>query len=269
MSDAPNFAVELTMRRRQLIELTDQPWVPAWYRDLLTDFLQAVTTLANPYRPVVQPLAAALQRLKTRQIVDLCAGAGGPWPQLKPKLDAALGAQSTILLTDFYPYAGQAQPPAGATFHSAPIDARAVPPELGGLRTLFAGFHHFRPADAQAILADAVARQRGIALFEGTQRSPIGLLAVLISPLIVLLITPRIRPFRWRRIIFTYLLPIVPLGVLFDGVVSCLRTYTPDELRAMTAAAGPHYRWSIGELRTPGNPLPITYALGLPPETNA
>lgn len=254
------------MRRRHLLELTDQAWVPAWYRDLLTDFLQAVTALGNPYRPVVAPLAAALRSLDTQQIVDLCAGAGGPWPQIKPELDAALNAPSTILLTDFYPYAGQAEPPVGARFHPTSVDARAVPADLTGLRTLFAGFHHFRPADAQAILADAVANRRGIALFEATQRSPLGLLAIMLSPLLVLLVTPRIRPFRLHRIIFTYLLPIVPLGVLFDGIVSCLRTYTPAELRAMATAAGPHYRWEIGELRTPGNPLPISYAVGLPPE---
>lgn len=257
------------MRRRHLIELTDQAWVPAWYRDLLTDFLQTVTVLGNPFQPAVAPLIAALRSLGTRQVVDLCAGAGGPWPHLKPQIDAALGEPTLILLTDFYPYTGQAQPPAGATFHATPVDARAVPADLAGLRTLFAGFHHFRPADAQAILADAVAGRRGIALFEGTQRSPTGLLAILLSPLLVLLVTPRIRPFRLHRIVFTYLLPIVPLGVLFDGVVSCLRTYTPDELRTMAQAAGPHYRWSIGELRTPGNPLPITYAIGLPPEVAA
>jgi hypothetical protein len=254
------------MRRRQLIELTDQSWVPAWYRDLLTDFLQAATELGNPYRPVAQPLAAALQRLQTRQIVDLCAGAGGPWSHLKPALDATLDAPSSILLTDFYPHAGTAPVPPGVQFVTTPVDARAVPPDLAGLRTLFAGFHHFRPADAQAILADAVHNRRGILIVEGTQRSPIGLFAVLIAPLIALLITPRIRPFRWRRLIFTYLIPLVPLGILFDGVVSCLRTYTPTELRALANAAGPQYDWAIGELRTPGNPLPITYALGLPPE---
>jgi MFS family permease len=121
-------------------------------------------------------------------------------------------------------------------------------------------------AAAQAILADAVTNRRGILIVEGTQRSPIGLFAVLIAPLIALLITPRIRPFHWRRLIFTYVIPLVPLGILFDGVVSCLRTYTPAELRALANAAGPQYDWAIGELRTPGNPLPIIYALGLPPE---
>ena len=34
----------------------------------------------------------------------------------------------------------------------------------------------------------------------------------------------------------TYLLPIVPLAVLFDGFVSCLRTYTPAEIRDLAQA---------------------------------
>jgi hypothetical protein len=33
----------------------------------------------------------------------------------------------------------------------------------------------------------------------------------------------------------TYLLPVVPLVVLFDGIVSCWRTYTVAELAEFTA----------------------------------
>src|SRR5450759_4223616 len=36
--------------------------------------------------------------------------------------------------------------------------------------------------------------------------------------------TPWIRPFRWSRLLWTYLIPIIPLVFLFDGVVSCHRT---------------------------------------------
>ena len=32
--------------------------------------------------------------------------------------------------------------------------------------------------------------------------------------------------------IFTYLIPICPLAFAWDGFVSCLRTYSPAELRA-------------------------------------
>ena len=49
------------------------------------------------------------------------------------------------------------------------------------------------------------------------------------------------------------------------GIVSCLRTYTTDELRTMTeeiAAAG--YQWEIGQERAKGAPIATTYLIGYP-----
>src|SRR5439155_21664731 len=115
------------------------------------------------------------------------------------------------------------------------VDATSGPPALSGFRTLFSSFHHFRPEEARRILADAVRQRQGIGVFEATQRSAPAMLAMLLTPLFVLLATPFIRPFRLSRLFWTYLLPVVPIVALFDGVVSCLRTYTPTELRALVA----------------------------------
>ena len=49
--------------------------------------------------------------------------------------------------------------------------ALAVPERLTGLRTVFTAFHHFRPADARAILESAVRDRQGIAIFEATFRT--------------------------------------------------------------------------------------------------
>lgn len=51
--------------------------------------------------------------------------------------------------------------------------------------------------------------------------------------------------------------------ILFDGIVSCLRTYKPAELRAMTAELT-QYDWEIGELKALGAALPVTYLIGYP-----
>ena len=133
--------------------------------------------------------------------------------------------------------------------------------------TLFSSFHHFRPEQARAILADAVEKKQGIAVFEGTRRSPLALVLMLLVPLIVLISTPFIRPFRWSRLIWTYLIPIVPLLSLFDGLVSCLRTYTCDELRELVTGLD-EYDWEIGEEPARHGPIPVTYLIGLPAGAN-
>ncbi len=151
-------------------------------------------------------------------------------------------------------------------FVAEPIDATDVPDETIGFRTFFSSFHHFRAAEARAILCDAVQKRQGIGVFEATHRSTLAILLMSLTPLLVLFVTPFIRPFRWSRLLWTYLVPIVPFVVLFDGIVSCLRTYTPAELKLLTAELSDEtqYRWEIGEQRAERAVLPVTYLLGYP-----
>ncbi|HEY0017683.1 MAG TPA: hypothetical protein VGC13_15330 [Longimicrobium sp.] len=257
------------MRRLHLLEIEDQPWCPAVLRDAATDFLQFMIVKTDTYAPALPLLQGALERVGTRQVVDLCSGGGGPWPGLLPQLDSA-DAPVQVRLTDRYPNREafeRANERTGGrlAFHAEPVDATALPEGLTGFRTLFTAFHHFPPAAARAILADAVRGGQGIGVFEATQRSVPSIIATAFSPLIVLLVTPFIHPFRWSRLFWTYVIPLVPLLVLFDGLVSCLRTYSPRELREMADSLGaPGYTWEIGEAKGRA-PVPVTYLLGTPP----
>lgn len=46
---------------------------------------------------------------------------------------------------------------------------------------------------------------------------------------------------KWRSpatLLFTYLVPVLPLVLVFDGWVSALRTRTPDEVEALLRTCG-------------------------------
>ena len=138
-----------------------------------------------------------------------------------------------------------------------------VPGALKGMRTMFTSFHHFSPEDARAILQDAVDAGESVGIFEFTRRDPLTMGLIFAGVLLMFVHTPRIRPFRWSRLLWTYLIPIIPLVLLFDGVVSCLRTYRPQELREMVEKLNAcNYQWEIGELTT--GKAPITYLIGYP-----
>ncbi len=113
------------------------------------------------------------------------------------------------------------------------VDAMKVPGELQGFRTMFTSFHHFPPEEARAILQNAVDTRQSIGIFEITRRAPSTIALMFPWALMPFIFTPLIRPFRWSRLLCTYVLPIIPMVLLFDGVVSCLRTYRPQELREM------------------------------------
>jgi hypothetical protein len=138
-----------------------------------------------------------------------------------------------------------------------------VPGTLKGLRTMFTSFHHFPPEDARAILQNAVDAGESIGIFEATKRAPSTIGLIFTGILLLFLHTPRIRPFRWSRLLWTYLIPVIPLVLLFDGVVSCLRTYRPQELREIVEKlTSCEYQWEIGELAT--GKVPVTYLIGYP-----
>ena len=130
-------------------------------------------------------------------------------------------------------------------------------------RTIFSAFHHFSPEDARAILQNAVDASQSIGIFEITRRAPSTIGLMFPWALMSFVSTPFIRPFRWSRLLWTYLVPIIPLVLLFDGVVSCLRTYRPEELRnIIEKLAATEYQWDIGEQSGGPGKVPITYLVG-------
>ncbi|HTV82357.1 MAG TPA: class I SAM-dependent methyltransferase [Acidobacteriaceae bacterium] len=249
------------VRRQRWFEIHDRPWFPGFLRDLTTEALEAVWNENHTYRPIAARLREAVARSGAEQIVDLCSGGGGPWPGLYD--DAAAGLR--VWLTDLYPNVRLLREwlPRGLTVRAEPVDASAVPEELRGFRTVFSSFHHFDPPAARAMLEDAFRRREGIGIFEGARRSPLTLALVTGVPLLALKSAAVTRPVRGQRIVWTWLIPVVPAVLWVDGVLSCLRSYSTDDLRELTEGLiAPDYRWEIGEAR--GGRVPIRYLIGTP-----
>ena len=255
--------------RLQLFEIEDQSWCPMSIRNAMTDFLRFLMETFAPYRGAAAILSRSLRVLGDTTVVDLCAGGGGPWLDLVRRMRAETGAAPLVRLTDRFPnrtaFARLQSASDGAIAgEEEPVSAMAVPTRLTGFRTLFTALHHFAPDDARAILADAVHAGQGVAAFEVTSRTPLALLGMLLLPLLVLVCTPFIRPFRWSRLFWTYVVPVVPLAVWFDATVSCLRSYTPEELRDLVEHLQQGYQWEIGTVRSAPLPSRVTYVVGLP-----
>ena len=255
------------MRRLHLIELEDQPWFPAIVRDLATDYLQFVQERFRLDRAMTPLVRRALDEGRTSAIVDLCSGGSGPLLGLVTDL-AAEGRPVHATLTDLFPNLAAFEKIAAASgglvgYEREPVDARRVPARLAGLRTIFNGFHHFRPADARAVLHAAASARQPIAIFEVSERS-LRTLPVVLTPIFVWLATPFMRPFTWRRFLWTYIVPLVPFTCLWDGIVSQLRAYTVAELRALCDGSPP-MRWEAGQVAIARGHGRLTYLIGFAP----
>ena len=226
--------------------------------------MEGVLKLDGALLPLVE---RTLRNAATTRIVDLCSGGAGPLLPLVARL-AGRGIDVHATLTDLFPNVGAFERTAAASagrieFVADSVDARTVPPRLTGLRTIFNGFHHFKPEDAVAILRGAVKDEQPIAIFEISDRSARNAIPVILVPIFVWIVTPFMRPFRWSRLLWTYPLPLVPLMCFWDGVVSQLRAYTPFELRQMGDAAG-RFEWEAGQVPIAGGRGRLTYLIGVP-----
>jgi hypothetical protein len=254
----------------RLIEIHDQPWFPQFLRDQFVDGLQMILDVTNVYGPIAQLLRKLLDECGSERVLDLCSGAGGPWPSLARHFDRHGARPPEVFLTDKYPSTlklhDRESPTANRIyFLRYSVDATQIPEHLQGFRTLFSSFHHLNPHEARRLLQDSVNRRQGIGIFEAPARHTLTLLSLLFIPIAAWLFVPFRRPFRWSRLLWTYLIPVVPFVLFFDGLISCFRAYSLEELQEMTAgltASG--YRWEIGEQA--GGPLRvrITYLIGCP-----
>jgi len=261
------------MKRIHLFEFMDQPWYPATFRRMQTDYLQFVVTRGSGHEQLIPLITKALRQAGTTEIVDLCSGGTGPWLKLQAQL-AQAGSLVSVKLTDKYPdpasiYRWVSAPDTSIEYLAEPVDALCVPNHLSGMRTLFEGFHHFRPEQARAILQDAAKQKVAVGIFEASFKPPLDTLLLLLSPLLTLLgylvVTPFIRPRLLARFFWTYLIPVVPLATCWDGIVSLLRVYSPQALKSLTDQLQVDgYGWEIGQASA-GNPLfAYIYLIGYP-----
>ena len=256
------------MRRPRLFEITDFGWLPGSLRDAATDDLRFKWQRSGLYRPVAARLARLLTASGTDRVLDLASGGGGPVLAVYREL-AENGIKIRVTLTDRYPNLpafAYLEKVSGGDICSIrdPVDAAAVPPTTGGVRMLCAAAHHFPPETLTAILRDAVEHRCPVAIFDisapPTLPSPI--MCLLASPPGVILSMPFIRPFRWSRLFWTFVLPLLPPLVLWDALVSALRAYSVKQLEGIVRELPPNdYIWEIGKESFPNT---ITYLTGFP-----
>lgn len=253
------------MARVHLFEFEDQKWFPTFLRNYVTDFLQFLSNNTGMYKNIIPLIEDALKKSGTETIIDLGSGGGGGLIGLNGEIRKRV-PKLKVIMTDFYPNVPALERTTACadnfSYLNKPVDARNVPTELKGLRTQFLSFHHFNPSDARQILQNAIDSKSAIAIFEAQERSLASILAMLFSPLTVLLVTFFIKPFKLGRLVFTYLIPIVPLVILWDGIVSSLRTYSVEEINQLVNDLDNHetFTWEIGKIKS--GPSKILYLIG-------
>ncbi|KAJ5782280.1 hypothetical protein N7457_004054 [Penicillium paradoxum] len=234
--------------RSQLLEIGDQPWCPSWLHHHEQLVLTQLWNLRIPgwSRGSLATQACSVFReylkdLSSYTVLDICAGAGGPSPVLEAQLNQQLEAEGKdpvqFILSDLYPHVEEweriSKKQQNVLYIDLPVDARAVPRFAGKskkeCRIFNICFHHFGDEDAAGILKSAIESADSFIIFEITARD---LWTCLCSPLVYFWTFFVTLVWYWdspAHLLYTFILPIAPLALWIDGLISCLRTRTAEE----------------------------------------
>lgn len=239
-------------------------------RDGLTGFLQIAAEFFGIYDAAAGLVADVVKRHPQSRLIDLGSGGGGPLLRMRDALREKHGIDVDAVMTDLYPNVGAfafAEARSGGKVKGirTSIDATDVPADLDGVRTVFNAFHHFRPELARRIVVDAARKRQPFISLEVVERRVPTVLFLMGTPLAALILTPFSRPLTPGRLFFTYVLPLIPLGIWWDGMMSCLRGYSVEELRALTDDLNDDdYAFRVERIPVPWQPLRITALIGEP-----
>ncbi len=266
----------MPLPRVQLFEFNDRGWVPATLRDTIVETLSRSLDWGGFLRPLVPVIDRFLSDAGTSEVLDLCAGAGGPAVILSREAQRLGFAPPRFLLTDLFPRVplwilAKQQCPSQIDFVTDSVDATRIAPSLseGRARIIVNAFHHFPPDLAKAILRDAVASQAPIFISESFERDPRGAFPLIPIGIPSLLATPFLSPRdQMAKAVWTWLTPIALAAGAWDAIVSTLRVYSEEELRKLVAPFGRGYRWTYGTYDYPFGGRGC-YFQGLPPTSTS
>ena len=90
-------------------------------------------------------------------------------------------------------------------------------------------------------------------------------MTMLIMVIMTLFITFKVRPLTLTQLVFTYLIPIVPLCFAWDGQASMPRLYTLEDMdELLDGLDAPDYVWEKNRIEGKKKWQAGTYLLGLP-----
>lgn len=244
------------MKRIHLFEFEDLAWFPNWSRRCLTRMMVVMHKILNTSGEMAELVNKVLNKTDSKRIVDLCSGSGGPMPEVVNILREKYGfIDIRLTMTDLFPnleYAEKinSQGNLDIAYLTQSINATEIDLELKGLRTMVGSLHHMKPDVARQILKNAVKNKQPFCSLEISDNSFPNVLwwiAIPINILTSLVVSLFTRHMTWQQLVFTCLIPVIPITFAWYGAVSNARTYTLKDLDMLLKELdSDSYTWESG-----------------------
>ncbi len=243
-------------KRIQAFEFNDLSFVPKAMRDSIIEALGRTLDWGRMLEGLVPELARFYSEARVKEVLDLGAGAGTPAVILARALRKEAITPPKFILTDLYPRvqtwkALKSRYPEDIDFVETPVDATAIDPELSQLkaRQIINVLHHFPEPVALGLLQDSIEARSPIFIAEAFRREPLQFLNFAPMGIPSLLLNPLLSPTqRLQKALLTWGSPVLLMASIWDGLVSTLRIYEPEDLMRMIRTCPGHeaYSWRTG-----------------------
>ena len=244
----------------------------------MTNLIALLHKMTGTGEVIADLLIPIVRERQYSRIVDLGSGSGGIMPDVIDTINKEIKNEKvSLVLTDLYPNTEQisiwnSKKDSHVSYHPEAVDATKLDLAPSGLKTMVNCFHHMPPADAKKILETASEKRQPILIYEmGENNIPLIIwwlllpISLFILMLMVLFMTPFVRPLTWQQLLFTYIIPIIPLCYAWDGQASLPRMYTMSDLEHLLKdAKSTEYEWSMDRAYKRNKKKLGTYLIGLP-----
>lgn len=264
------------MKRIQLFEFEDQSWFPGKMRISLTKLIIVLHKIMGLSDVLKGLIRKGLQESGKQSVVDLGSGSGGPMVEIFQSLKEE-DTLISMTLTDLYPNKESIRSIEdlklqGLSYYNQPVDATNLHQAPEGLKTMINSFHHMNPGQARGILQSAVDNNESILIYEMAENKiplilwwlflPVSLVILIVM---VLFMTPFVRPLTFYQLFFTYLIPIIPIFYAWDGQASLPRMYTTGDVEELLNDVNSgSYKWEISTANNKKGKAQGYYILGTP-----
>ena len=210
-------------------ELEDHQWFPQLLRNYQTEYIGYVVSRFQIYQGFIE----LLKKTPNTQF-DLCSGSGEPACSIFKQS----GAFTHLTLSDKFPHKAF-KDQAKIRYLQTPLDVLNMEFERGQTYTMFNAFHHFTEQE-QVDICQKISEAKASAYFvEILFPTPIHVIKTLFATTLgVLVLSPWVKPFSWKRLFFTYLIPINPITISIDGFVSVLKSKSLKQYKKLLQLDG-------------------------------
>ena len=263
------------MKRVQLFEFEDFSWFPSWLRSSMTNLIVVLQKMMGTNHVIASHVSKILKDNNISSIVDLGSGSGGIMPNVLEILrDKKELKNCTLTMTDLYPNMSVVKrfnkANKGVVYSAKSVNATNFNSVPEGLKTMINCFHHMPPESAKKILKSAFENKQPLFIYELTEnKMPLLLwwimlpISLLILVIMTFFMTPFVRPLTWQQIVFTYLIPIIPIFYAWDGQASLPRMYAFKDIEELVnGLSSSEYEWEWGYLKDDKGKNKGTYILG-------